>query len=131
MADLFRERLDLSRAGGPTFIPTLITSGAASHWVESALAVPKAGLVSAMDTLLSFSRLWVAPDLLLWPVLAQELRDFRVKRTETGRETFAAGREGEHDDLVLSLSLACWWGNQMDRRPRGAFTVVKPGTLSL
>jgi hypothetical protein len=39
----------------------------------------------------------------------------RVKITASGNEQYGAWREGEHDDLVLAVALACWgarraWG---------------------
>jgi hypothetical protein len=41
-------------------------------------------------------------------VLVQELLNFRVKITEAANETFGAG-DGEHDDIVLAVALACWY----------------------
>ena len=32
----------------------------------------------------------------------------RVKVSASGHESFAAWREGTHDDLVLAVALACW-----------------------
>jgi hypothetical protein len=31
-----------------------------------------------------------------------------VKITPSGNEQYGAWREGEHDDLVLAVALACW-----------------------
>lgn len=135
VVDLFKERW-LTRLGhasgsGPRLVPVAITSGMRIAWVEGRQHVPKAALVSAVDVLLSTSRLWVADGLALWPVLAKELQDFRVKRTEsTGYESFAA-REGQHDDLVLSLAIGVWWGQRLDRAARCEMVIVKPGSLSL
>jgi hypothetical protein len=42
-----------------------------------------------------------------WPILRRELLNFRPEVTRTGAETWNA-RSGEHDDLVLSLSMAVW-----------------------
>ncbi len=40
--------------------------------------------------------------------LVEELANFRVKITLAANEVFRAWREGEHDDLVLAVVLACW-----------------------
>ena len=29
--------------------------------------------------------------------------------TPAGSDSYAAGREGKHDDLVLAVALAAWW----------------------
>ena len=41
---------------------------------------------------------------------AGELQEFRVRLTAKGRDTYAA-RSGEHDDLVIAVALAVWFGN--------------------
>jgi len=41
-------------------------------------------------------------------VLAREMAEMRVKITPSGNEQYGAWREGEHDDLVLAVALACW-----------------------
>jgi len=39
-----------------------------------------------------------------------EHQNFRVKlNLKTAHDSYEAWREGDHDDLVLSLSLASWW----------------------
>jgi hypothetical protein len=37
--------------------------------------------------------------------------------TAAGNETFESWRERDHDDLVLSVALACWHGQFRGRRP--------------
>jgi hypothetical protein len=54
--------------------------------------------------------LQVARGLPLAPVLVKELEAFQVKITANAHETFAAWRERDHDDLVLSVALAAWVG---------------------
>ena len=43
--------------------------------------------------------------------MAEELKDFRRKVSDAGRATYAA-RVGRHDDLVLSVAIACWWASR-------------------
>jgi hypothetical protein len=37
---------------------------------------------------------------------------FQVTVTKSGNETFAARSERDHDDLVLAVALATWWGKR-------------------
>ena len=44
-------------------------------------------------------------------VLVKELLNFRVKiNISTAHDSYEAWREGDHDDLVLSVALSCWSG---------------------
>ena len=41
----------------------------------------------------------------------RELAQFKVKiNISTGHDSYEAWREGDHDDLVLAVALACWYG---------------------
>ena len=71
-------------------------------------------------------------ELELMKVLQDELNAFKVKITPAANETFEAGREREHDDLVLSLSLAAWVGENLprpmsDQRVRDLVLSAPPG----
>jgi hypothetical protein len=73
--------------------------------------VPKRDLVGVLQVLLQTERLKVSRKLALGPILQQEMLNFRVKIDSiTAHDSYAAWREGQHDDLVLSVSLAAWWG---------------------
>lgn len=97
-----------------TVVPLTITGGQGSredqwdpargtraHWVA------KADLVSVVQAKLQTGRLKVAPALKLADVLRKELENFRVRVSKGANELYAA-REGEHDDMVLSLAMALW-----------------------
>jgi hypothetical protein len=93
--------------------PVVITSGhAAGFGSDGFWHVPKADLVGAVAVLLESRRLQIAPALTLAPVLAQELRTFKVKVTASGNKTFESWRERDHDDLVLAVALAVWYGQR-------------------
>jgi len=47
----------------------------------------------------------------------QELADLRVKITLPGREQYGAWREGQHDDMVLAVALACWGARKVYPNP--------------
>ena len=70
--------------------------------------MPKATLVSMLVARLHSGELAVHESLKDWPVLRRELLNFRPETTRTGVETWNA-RSGEHDDTVLSLSMAIWY----------------------
>lgn len=51
--------------------------------------------------------------------LQDELKDFKRKVSEAGRVTFNA-RSGAHDDLVLAVAIAAWYGgnrNEASQEP--------------
>ena len=75
--------------------------------------VPKRDLVGIVAALLESDRLRIAPALELARVLVAELRNFRVKiDPATAHDSYAAWRDGDHDDLVLSVALAAWWAEK-------------------
>ena len=45
--------------------------------------------------------------------MLQELLNFKIKvNIATGNDSYEAWRENIHDDLVLCVALACWFGEQ-------------------
>ncbi len=45
--------------------------------------------------------------------LKRELLTFRVKiNIATSHDSYDAWREGDHDDLVLAVAMACWCGER-------------------
>jgi hypothetical protein len=79
--------------------------------------VPKKDLVASVATALQCRRLRFAEELPLRPTLERELETFRAKVTADRNETFAAWRERDHDDLVLALALAVWYGERYGSPP--------------
>ncbi len=78
--------------------------------------MPKRDLVFTMQVLLQTQQLKVAEGLLDAAVLVEELLNFRVKIDPlTAHDSYGAWREKEHDDLVLAVALACWYGEQGHR----------------
>lgn len=75
--------------------------------------VPKRDLASSVQRLLQEERL-IMPAAMPWvDVLTKELTGFRVKINLRGHDSYGAGedwRSAAHDDLVLSLALAAWYG---------------------
>jgi hypothetical protein len=72
--------------------------------------VPKRDLVSAVQVLLQNRRLRVAESLREAETLKRELLNFRVKiDPRTAHDSYSHWREGDHDDLVLAVSMAAWF----------------------
>ena len=75
--------------------------------------VPKRDLVAAVAVVLENKRLDIVSSLPLAAVLADELRGFRAKISASGHDSYEAGddwRTAPHDDLVLALAQAVWYG---------------------
>ena len=111
VTDIFAE------AHFPTTMSSItITSGIEPTRVPGGWHVPKRELVGVVSVLLEQRRLLIADGLAEAAILKTELGNFRLKMTAAGNETFSAWREADHDDLVLAVALACWLGEQPQRR---------------
>lgn len=87
-----------------------IHGGDAVSRVRGGYRVPKRELVAATQAVMQTGRLQVAEGLELWPVLKDELRNFKVKiNPETAHDSYSHWRESKHDDLVLALAMAAWF----------------------
>ena len=85
------------------------------------LRVPKRDLAGTLVALFQTARLQVAAGLELAPVLATELLNFKVKvNVASGHDSYEAWRENVHDDLVLSVAMACWFG-EYQNAPAGVW----------
>jgi hypothetical protein len=107
VVDLLREaRLDpiaITITGGDTVV--------APEYRE--FRVPKRNLVGAVQVLLQARRLRWSPTLQEAATLERELQNFKAKISLSGHDSYGAGadwRENNHDDLVLSVALGCWYG---------------------
>jgi hypothetical protein len=81
--------------------------------------VPKRDLVTVTQVLLQNGRLKVAASLPEAETLRKELLNFRVKiNPQTAHDSYEHWREGDHDDLVLAVSMAAWfrqwWNSHTD-----------------
>ena len=92
------------------------------------LRVPKRDLASAPLVLMQKGQLKIAEGLELAPVLKRELLNFKVKiNIATGHDSYEAWREGDHDDLVLAVAMACWCG---ERYLEKLYSLPRPGILA-
>jgi hypothetical protein len=100
--------------------------------------VPKRDLVTVTQVLLQNGRLKIAATLPEAETLKRELLNFRVKiNPQTAHDSYEHWREGDHDDLVLAVSMACWfrqwWNRYIDpalaRRLRQTSAVMGVGAM--
>jgi len=100
----------------PQVIRVGITGGAAVSRIPGGFSVPKVDLVGAPLVLMQNDQLYVAEDLEHQPTLVDELLKFKRKvNVATSNATYEAWRDGDHDDLVLSLALGTWAGQNLLR----------------
>jgi hypothetical protein len=123
VTDMLWQRLEEEIRGTRIYVtpcPVTITGGDSVTRAEGGgWRVPKRDLISAALVLLQNGRLKVAEALTLRETLVKELLAFRVKISiSTGHDSYEAWREGDHDDLVLSVALACWAGERFLRKPK-------------
>jgi len=104
-----RPVVDMMRGAGLNPTPITITGGdqVVRDMQTGHIRVPKRDLVGFMRVLLESRRLHIAPELPLARTLVAELQGFQMKISAAAHDSYN-GREGVHDDLVLSVALACW-----------------------
>jgi len=122
--------VDQIRQTGLECLGVSVHGGDATAHVGMNWRVPKRDLVAAVQVTLQGARLQFAEALPLTSVLTSELLNFKVTiDPQTAHDSYSAWRERDHDDLVLALALAVWWGERetLARLPRG-LTLALQGT---
>ncbi len=99
--------------------PVTITGGDTERSEGGSFRVPKRDLIVGLLVNLSAGELEIADGAEWRGALLKEMAAMRVRITERAREQFGASREGEHDDLVLAVSLACWGVRKVHRKVTG------------
>jgi hypothetical protein len=114
--------IDSLKEDGLKPVAVTVTGGLnVSYDPSSGWTVPKRDLVSAAKVMLGKRQLKIARELKFKDVLLSELQNYHVKiNIASGHDTYEAWREGEHDDLVFALSLACWWAL---RKKKDSFSI--------
>lgn len=103
----------LQKAGpGCRMRAVMVTRGGLGRSDEGFDYVPKRELILGLQSLLEYGELKVARGMHHVEELTRELGAMRVKLTAAGNEQYGAWREGEHDDLVFAVALACWGAGQ-------------------
>jgi hypothetical protein len=86
-----------------------ITGGLKPSRAKGGYNVPKRDIVFSMLRVFQSKRLKISGKLPLAHTFQDELLNFKVKISDEGKDTYGAWREGIHDDLVLSVAIACWF----------------------
>ena len=76
---------------------------------------------------MQIGQLKIAEGMRLAATLRKELLNFKVKiNIATAHDSYEAWREGDHDDLVLAVAMACWCG---ERYLRKRDSLPRPGII--
>ena len=125
-----RPVVDMFRKQGLKLVPITITGGdkALFDVQLGGWRVPKRDLVSNAQVLLQNGQLKFAKDLMHGKTLIDELLNFKLKVSNAGHDSYEAWREGEHDDLVLALLMACWYAKLYgtDSNPQAVMNIPNP-----
>lgn len=109
--------VDLFRQAGLNPVGVLIHGGDKASREGDTWRVPKRDLVGSLQVLFQSERLKISKKLPLASTLQAELLNFKVKIDPiTAHDSYSAWREQDHDDLVLSVALAAWWGEHLPVR---------------
>jgi hypothetical protein len=114
-----RPVIQIMQEAGLNPIPVVITFGEIGKDVvmgdDGYFRVPKVDIMASLQVLFGSSRLRY-PEVIydrqgvnLVPVWLHEMEQFKMKRTRAGNMTYEAWRESDHDDIVLSIAISCWW----------------------
>ena len=106
-----RPVIDLARERGLAPIAITIHGGRERVISEDGYHVPKREIIVELVKLFQSSRLQIARSLPYAKELEEELINFRMKISKTGRDTYEAWREEDKDDLVLALAMAAWFAS--------------------
>jgi hypothetical protein len=122
---------DMLRQAAGWVVPVTITGGhAVTQTVDGCWHVPKKELVTSLQVVMQARRMQIARLLPDASLLVRELQNFQVKITTAANETFGAWRNGQHDDLVLAMALACWWGERNPPAYEGMFSSGGEGLIA-
>jgi len=95
-----------------------ITGGTKSSWPSRVEAnVPKRDIVSSIQVVMQNKRLKIASNLPLLEAFKKEFLGFKAKISSSGHDSYSA-ISGTHDDIVMSLGIALWYGEDRSRRGR-------------
>lgn len=87
---------------------TFTSGGQITCDAEHSYHVPKRDLIGCAQVLLQNRVMRIAKDVHYADLLISELLNFRMKISTAGHDTYEAWRQGDHDDLVNALAMACW-----------------------
>jgi hypothetical protein len=95
--------------------PVTVTGGERESHAGGMWNVPKKDLMAGLQLMIEKRELRLSRKVASAHLLGRELADMESRMNRAGHVVYGAWREGEHDDLVMALALACWrarWKNQ-------------------
>jgi hypothetical protein len=104
-------------------MPVMITGGDTESWANGYYRAPKRDMIVGLQVLLQNGSLQIAAGLEYGTALLKEMGQMQVKISVDENEQFGAWREGEHDDLVFAVALACWAVRKMWPGSRSGYWV--------
>jgi hypothetical protein len=114
--NLYKLIVDLLRGDGIKLIALNITGGNAANWKHSKeVSVPKKELISSIQVIFMEHRIKIASGIQLLDDLKKEFLNFKATINQKAVASFNAA-SSYHDDIVLSISLATWYGEQAAKR---------------
>lgn len=118
-----RPVVDLFMAENINLIAINITGGLQHKWKSSKEAsVPKKDIISSLQVVLQNKRLKIASNLPFLDDLKKEFLNFKYKLSAAGNSQFSAA-SSYHDDIVLSLGMATWYG-EVSRRKGNRLRII-------
>ena len=108
---------DMLKAKGVRAKAVTITVGEAYSRVGSLIHIGKARLIGTFLGAFDSGKVRVNPNMPIWPQLEREMLGFRAEMSAQGRAKFEA-EQGEHDDMLFSLAMAVWYGEEVLRGKR-------------
>lgn len=104
---------DVFSQAGLRLIPITITAGNKATFEGGEWHVPKRDLVSVVSVLLQSGRLKLSSELPESQTLIQEMLNFQVRISASGNDQYASWRDRDHDDTVLALAVAAYYGERV------------------
>jgi len=105
---------DMLKLKGIRCKPIIITSGQAMTRDGPFIHIGKPRLFGMFLAAFDSGRVQINPNMPLYPTLEREMINFRAKLSASGNALFEAG-PGENDDLLFSLAMAIWYGEEVLR----------------
>jgi hypothetical protein len=105
---------DMLKAKGIRPKAITITTGEAYSRVGAEYHVGKARLIGKFLGAFDAGKVHVNPNMPIWPQVEREMLSFRAEMSSQGRVKMEAA-PGEHDDLLLALAMAVWYGEEILR----------------
>jgi hypothetical protein len=103
-----RPIIDMLRKKNLRPIAVTIHGGDRETQQGDAWNVPKRDIAHAAKLFLEYGKLTFSAAIPEKEVFKTELKNFKVKISASGHDSYEAEKSGQHDDLVLAVAMACW-----------------------